>query len=111
MTTPDKARRIATAIDNAWFENVDPERVDIETVQSVLRELAKQIEDLQAAQRGATFTDLADQIDLQADAARLDWMGKKLAGASDSERYLPFRIYWGGGSHKTIRQVIDEAMK
>ena len=41
------------------------------------------------------------------DTARIDWLGKKLTGASDSERYLPFRVYWGAGGD--IRKAIDKA--
>lgn len=44
------------------------------------------------------------------DTERLNWMEKHMAGASDSERYLPFRIYWGGGSSRDIRKVIDLAI-
>jgi len=41
----------------------------------------------------------------EADAKRLDWLEKQCRGASDSERYLPFRIYWGDG--RGIRAAID----
>lgn len=44
------------------------------------------------------------------DAARLDFLARRYVGASDSERYLPFRVYWGGPKHD-IRTVIDEAMR
>jgi hypothetical protein len=43
------------------------------------------------------------------DAARLDWLEAHCTGASDSERYLPFRVYWGNkGATKGIRAVIDK---
>lgn len=42
------------------------------------------------------------------DAERLDWLEKRLTGASDSGRYLPFRVYWGDG--RGIRKAIDAAM-
>lgn len=48
---------------------------------------------------------------LKKDSLRLDWLEQKCSGASDSERYIPFRIYWGGGSHGDIRRAIDEAME
>lgn len=47
---------------------------------------------------------------LRADAARLDYLGTRCTGASDSERYLPFRVYWGGGTHRDVREAIDAAM-
>jgi hypothetical protein len=43
------------------------------------------------------------------DTARIEWMQSHLTGASDSERYLPFRVYWG--AHKNIRSAIDRAIK
>jgi len=51
----------------------------------------------------------AENDALRADAERLDFLAAKTCGASDSERYLPFRIYWGPGQHKDIRAVIDSA--
>jgi hypothetical protein len=48
---------------------------------------------------------------LRLDKLRLDWLEKTCSGASDSGRYLPFRIYRGGGSHGDIRRAIDEAME
>ena len=45
------------------------------------------------------------------DAKMLDFLGSRMCGASDSERYLPFRIYWGGGTHRDIRHAISKAMK
>lgn len=45
------------------------------------------------------------------DSARLDWLEKKCTGASDSERYLPFRVFWGPGYGKGIRSAIDKAME
>jgi len=44
------------------------------------------------------------------DVARIDFMGSKFTGVSDSERYLPFRLYWGRGQNKTIREVLDAAI-
>ena len=46
--------------------------------------------------------------ELEKDAERLDWLERKCVGASDSERYLPFRIYW---KHKGIRKAIDDALE
>ena len=43
---------------------------------------------------------------LREDKERLDWLGEKCCGASNSERYLPFRVYW---QHTTIRAAIDAA--
>lgn len=40
------------------------------------------------------------------DAERLNWLEQHCTGASDGERYLPFRIYW---KHKGIRAAIDAA--
>jgi hypothetical protein len=54
---------------------------------------------------------LIEMEKLKKDSARLDWLERKCSGASDSERYIPFRIYWGGGSHGDIRRAIDEAME
>ena len=52
---------------------------------------------------------VAENDALRADAKRLDFLAAKTCGASDSERYLPFRIYWGPGQHKDIRAAIDAA--
>jgi len=52
----------------------------------------------------------AEKERLEKDSLRLDWLEQKCSGASDSSRYLPFRIYWGGGSHGDIRRAVDEAM-
>ena len=46
--------------------------------------------------------------ELLSDAARLDWLNSKTNGATDSERYLPFRVYWGNG--QGIRAAIDAAI-
>lgn len=43
-----------------------------------------------------------------ADSERLDWLEKFCTGASDSERYLPFRVYWGAGKPGGIRNAIDK---
>ena len=43
---------------------------------------------------------------LRADKERLDWLGEKCHGASNSERYLPRRVYW---KQTTIRAAIDAA--
>ena len=54
---------------------------------------------------------LAEQIvKLKADKARLDFIEANFTGLSDSERYLPFRLYWGDKS-KTLRELIDAKMK
>ena len=47
---------------------------------------------------------------LLADKQRLDWLDKNCTRVSDSERYLPKHVYWGGGSHKNVRSAIDAAM-
>lgn len=65
---------------------------------------AQQMRDFEAA-RDAQWLALVGE--LQRDAERLDWMEKRLRGASDSERYLPFRVYWGDG--RGIRKAIDAA--
>jgi hypothetical protein len=44
---------------------------------------------------------------VQKDATRLDWLESRLTGASDSERYLPFRVYWG--ITRNIRATVDKA--
>lgn len=54
---------------------------------------------------------LTKLAEAEKDAGRIDYLAAKCCGASDSERYLPFRLYWGKGTHKTIREVIDEAME
>ena len=45
------------------------------------------------------------------DADRLDWLDKYCTRVSDSERYLPRHVYWGGGSHRDVRNAIDKAME
>ena len=55
------------------------------------------------------YTHPLPPADVVRDAERLDWLEKNLTGASDSERYLPFRVYWGDG--RGIRKAIDKAMK
>lgn len=46
------------------------------------------------------------------DSERLDWLEANCTGASNSERYLPFRVYWGNkGATKGIRVQLDKAMK
>jgi hypothetical protein len=71
-----------------------------------LREMAETAYELE-------WSDVAVSMLRQAadDAERLDFLGSKCAGASDSERYLPFRIYWGRGQKKAIREAIDAARK
>lgn len=45
------------------------------------------------------------------DSERLDWLEANCTGASNSERYLPFRVYWGNkGATKGIRAQLDKAM-
>jgi hypothetical protein len=54
----------------------------------------------------------ADEVDAL-DKRRLDWLEANCTGASDSERYLPRRLYWGTRGHassKSIRAVIDAAI-
>lgn len=51
----------------------------------------------------------AQLAEAQRDSERLDWLDKHCTGASDSERYLPRKIYWGGGSHRDVRAAIDAA--
>ena len=48
---------------------------------------------------------------LQADAARLDWLGRHTTRVADSERYLSRSVYWGPGAHRDVRAAIDKAMK
>ena len=45
----------------------------------------------------------------QRDSERLDWLDKYCTGASDSARYLPRKVYWGGGTHRDVRAAIDAA--
>jgi predicted transcriptional regulator len=52
------------------------------------------------------LADIDELAKAREDTARLDWLEKKCTGASDSERYLPFRIYW---KQVGIRAAIDEA--
>lgn len=52
----------------------------------------------------------AELAECRKDAERIDYLGANCTGASDSERYLPFRIYWGSGKNKTIREAIDNAI-
>ena len=68
---------------------------------------------MRATETTATAPLLARVAELEAalaeaskDAERLDWLEKRLTGASDSERYLPLRVYWGDG--RGIRKAIDE---
>lgn len=57
-----------------------------------------------------TIDTLRSQLaEAQRDSERLDWLDKHCTGASDSERYLPRKIYWGGGSHRDVRAAIDAA--
>ena len=49
--------------------------------------------------------------ELSADKERLDWLDNNCTRISDSERYLPKSVYWGGGTHRDVRQAIDAAMK
>lgn len=61
------------------------------------------------ALKAKTATQPSDALDAK-DAEMLNWLGENMAGASNSERYLPFQIYWGKGQNKNIREVIGEAM-
>lgn len=47
--------------------------------------------------------------DVRKDAERLNWIEKNFCGLSDSERYLPFRLSWGKGNNRTLREAIDKA--
>jgi DNA repair exonuclease SbcCD ATPase subunit len=47
--------------------------------------------------------------ELEADKARLDWLSINCTHAFNSERYLRRNVYWGGGTHRTLRQAIDAA--
>ena len=89
-----------------------------------MRDILQRIKDHEGDPDVAEYTgdilpDAADEIillrarieELKGDALRLDWLGQKCTGASDSERYLPFRVYWGGGSHHDIRSAIDSMME
>lgn len=49
--------------------------------------------------------------ELEQDRARLDWLDENCTRIADSERYLPTTVYWGGGTHKDIRQAIDAVMR
>jgi hypothetical protein len=51
----------------------------------------------------------AENEALKEDAGRLDWLDKNVTMVSDSERYLPRRVYWGKGTNKNARQAIDAA--
>ena len=50
----------------------------------------------------------AAPADVQRDAERLDWLQRNCTGASNSERYLPFRVYWRKAD---IRTALDAAMQ
>lgn len=59
--------------------------------------------------QGAELESLRAKLaDAEKDAERLNWLEKNCAGASDSERYLPFRVYW---RTKGIRKTIDAAIE
>lgn len=75
------------------------------SIAAALFQLSKDEYEAILAARDAQWLSLVGE--LQSDAERLDWMEKRLRGASDSERYLPFRVYWGDG--RGIRKAIDAA--
>lgn len=63
--------------------------------------MAQEIADWRGWQAGAVDDE---------DTKRIDWLGARCTGASDSERYLPFRVYWGNkGATQGIRVQIDKA--
>lgn len=72
-----------------------------ETGNLPIRAIAKLVE-----QRDALRSRLAGA---ERDAERIDFLSKRMTGASDSERYLPFRVYWGDS--KDARKAIDAAME
>jgi hypothetical protein len=77
-----------------WYAN------QLRTALSIITPCVKSVGQKEAGKEAARMTD----------TARLDWLEKHCTGASDSERYLPFRIYWGNkGATKGIRAVIDRA--
>lgn len=51
----------------------------------------------------------AEVAELRKDKERLDWLDKNCTRVSDSERYMPRSVYWGGGTHRDIRAAIDAA--
>lgn len=51
----------------------------------------------------------AQLAEAQRDSERLDWLDKYCTGASDSERYLPRKVYWSGGTSRDVRVAIDAA--
>ncbi|PPC85930.1 MAG: hypothetical protein CTY37_07145 [Methylotenera sp.] len=59
-------------------------------------------------ERTITITE-SEYAKLKADAERLDFIQENFTGLSDSERYLPFQIYFGKGQNKTLREAIDQA--
>lgn len=84
--------------------------MDIEGLKKRLRDSAEQW--LNEVDTRMEAADALDQLqreleEAREDAERLNWLGKQCTGASDSERYLPFRIYWG--HDKNIRKAIDAA--
>lgn len=47
---------------------------------------------------------------LKADKKRLDWLDRNFTYIADSERYLTKSVYWGDGSHHSIRSAVDRAL-
>lgn len=96
MTKQPEALRLADALqagadDPMWSDHCEMSKRTASLTAAELRRLS------------------AENEALRADAERLDFLATKTCGASDSERYLPFRIYWGPGQHKDIRAAIDAA--
>lgn len=89
-------------------------------IHDALRVLAREIQsedgvaNVAIAEGADRISELGNEVErlerenaaLRADKERLDWLGEKCHGASNSERYLPRRVYW---KQTTIRAAIDAA--
>lgn len=55
---------------------------------------------------------LLDRIrELEADAARLNYIERTFAGCTTQDRYLPIRMIWGRGCNgRTLREACDKYM-
>jgi hypothetical protein len=50
--------------------------------------------------------------ELEADAARLDYIERTYSGMTNRERYLPVQMIWGKGCNgRTLREACDKYMK
>jgi hypothetical protein len=96
--SPDRIARL--------LDELDAERARAEMYAALVAGVSAAMGDAPGTDR----SDLPQRVErLRADAERLDFLAAKTCGANDSERYLPFRLYWGPGQRKPIRDVIDAA--